>query len=312
MKESFVVSVTVADLRKKPVDPEGKYIHDELQETQVLYNEELICEESAGEWCRIEAVEQKRIYGNNRCQGYPGWVRKGCVRRRINYEGFNIVTKEVKTMVYSEPSEKGEPLFPVLIGTRFYGKDEYKGYIQVLLAEGKRGWIEKKAIRITGDYIEKGEIRRQIVDTAELFLGTPYLWGGRSIYAPSDKNTKGVLRGVDCSGLTNLVYRVYNIDIPRNAHDQWLACEHIDYNSLAPGDLIFLSSTGDEDFIDHVMLYTGDEGFIEAPGTGLCVKASNIKEKFGISLDRLIDDNFVVDGRRIYFGSFLKKDGPKD
>lgn len=46
------------------------------------------------------------------------------------------------------------------------------------------------------------------VDVADLFLGTPYLWGGSSRY------------GIDCSGLVQLAWRACGIDCPRDSDMQ--------------------------------------------------------------------------------------------
>ena len=43
-----------------------------------------------------------------------------------------------------------------------------------------------------------------IVENAMMFLNTPYLWGGRTPF------------GIDCSGFSQIVYRLNGIDLPRD------------------------------------------------------------------------------------------------
>ena len=47
-----------------------------------------------------------------------------------------------------------------------------------------------------------------LADTAMKFINSPYIWGGR---IPS---------GIDCSGLTQLVYKIHGIPIPRDSWQQ--------------------------------------------------------------------------------------------
>ena len=62
---------------------------------------------------------------------------------------------------------------------------------------------------------------------------------------------------MDCSGLVNLAYRAAGLDIPRDAHEQFLRAKPV--NALQPGDLIFLSERQNPKRIVHVMLYEGDK-----------------------------------------------------
>ena len=70
-----VVSVPVADVWSRPLAL-GEKPADELRETQVLFGEKVLIQESSGPWVRIEAVEQPSFRQHNKWEGYPGWVLK--------------------------------------------------------------------------------------------------------------------------------------------------------------------------------------------------------------------------------------------
>jgi cell wall-associated NlpC family hydrolase len=176
-------------------------------------------------------------------------------------------------------------------------------------------------------------LRKHIVETAKQFLGMPYLWGGRSGCGKRQEGAGGgerkpelevgrgtgeahkthdfrtVARGVDCSGLTNLAYRVNMIGIPRDARDQWRVFAPVAFDALEPADLIFISAPETYDQIVHVMMYLGDEEFIEAVETGSYVSARNLKNKYGLTLRETAEQGYTVNKRRIYFGSILTDSG---
>jgi hypothetical protein len=53
------------------------------------------------------------------------------------------------------------------------------------------------------------------------------------------------------------------------------------------------------------MLYMGSEEFIEASETGSIVAINTFEKKFGFTLHDMAKQGFVVNKRRIYFGSIL-------
>jgi len=108
-------------------------------------------------------------------------------------------------------------------------------------------------------------LRTNLVDTAESYLGVPYLWGG----------TTG--RGFDCSGLAMAVYRLNGLQLPRNSRDQFEAGAKVDKPS--PGDLVFFA-TGSGGEVSHVGIYVGDGAFIHAPSRGRRIARERIGDPY--------------------------------
>lgn len=103
----------------------------------------------------------------------------------------------------------------------------------------------------------------EVVATARKYLGVPYVWGGTD---PA--------KGLDCSGLVQLVYQQLGVDLPRVSRDQ--AQEGRPVASLAeakPGDLLAFGSP-----VHHIAIYIGDGKMIEAPRPGLSVRVSDVYE----------------------------------
>jgi len=144
----------------------------------------------------------------------------------------------------------------------------------------------------------------------KIFLGQPYLWGGLSPETKTLKVKEGQPKhGVDCSGLTHLVYRKSSMIIPRDAHEQWMKAKPIKRSELKLADLIFSAKADNPKKITHVALYAGEEQIIEAPQTGMVVRKIPFKEKYGKELNK-VESGDTVGDRVIYFGSYLHDGSP--
>lgn len=298
----LVVVRPVADLWSTPKEGKADYQHDDSRETQALYNEVLLYKGENANWYQVEATEQKEFSHDHSWQGYPGWIRKENASPVDNVPEYNSVINSAVAEVLSAPSSSSSLLFIVLGGTRFNKIGCAGDFCKVSLTNKGFGWIAKNKITDTGKAHSESALRENIVNTAMLFLKTPYLWGGRSFHMPS---LKGIATGVDCSGLVNLAYRISGIDVARDAHEQWMLSKPIASGELKPGDLIFISKPGNFKSISHVMLSLGGEDFIEAPGTGQVVWISSFKAKFGLALNELKERDFIVSKKKIYFGKVL-------
>ena len=301
MEKRLIVVAPVADLRAGPFDGLAGYGRDDNRLSQVLYNETLIlCDDVEG-WFQVEAEEQLRSNGPGAWHGYRGWVRKDVVEHVSQRPAFNAVVCSKSAIVRSGPSGEAPPIFTLLLGTKLVVVGEEAGYGCVDFVDGGTGWVRLGEIARTGLRRSEKDLRERVLDTARLFLGSPYLWGGRSVYEPDFS----IPTGVDCSGLTNLAYRVAGIDIPRDARDQRPAAAEIGHDELKPADLVFISAKGEHENIIHVMFYLGGEEFIEAVETGRAAMVNSFMGKFNLTLMEIAHAGGIVDEKKISFGSVI-------
>ena len=127
----------------------------------------------------------------------------------------------LRTYVYPEPDGKSPPLALLSLNALFTVKAEEDKFLA--LEDG--GYVFARHA------LPAGEVVDDPVTVAEAFLGTPYLWGGRTSI------------GLDCSGLVQLAFEAGGYMAPRDADMQ--AAEFgdlIDWREgteLRRGDLVF-------------------------------------------------------------------------
>lgn len=95
--------------------------------------------------------------------------------------------------------------------------------------------------------------KKNIINTSFLYLNTPYLWGGKTPF------------GIDCSGFTQMVYKLCGIQLFRNASEQATQGEVLSFiEESEPGDLAFFDDK--EGNIIHVGIIMKDNYIIHAHG----------------------------------------------
>ncbi|MCI5060813.1 MAG: NlpC/P60 family protein [Alphaproteobacteria bacterium] len=162
------------------------------QDSQLLYGEEFIVEEPHGAY----------VYGHSVLDGYKGYVaRDQLVKAEDMPEPTHWVCAPA-THLYPQPDFKSRPDMSISYLSRVALTDkEENGFVQI--HDGQ--WIFKDHLGSLSDMKMKGDL----ASTASLFLGTPYLYGGRSSF------------GIDCSGLIQLALIGHGQPCPpRDSKDQ--------------------------------------------------------------------------------------------
>ncbi len=111
---------------------------------------------------------------------------------------------------------------------------------------------------------------QQIVNTALQYVGYPYVYGGNSLTG-----------GIDCSGFTQQIYRMFGISLPRSSYSQRNAGYAVSYAAAQPGDLICYDG--------HVAIYMGGGQIVHASNeiTGITV-SGNANYRPIVSVRRLV------------------------
>jgi hypothetical protein len=92
-----------------------------------------------------------------------------------------------------------------------------------------------------------------LLRAGQLFLKSPYLWGGRTLF------------GVDCSGLMQQLYGLIGVQLPRDAFQQIDHGQVVHFVSQTkPGDLAFFDNA--EGRIVHVGMLLDDQQILHASG----------------------------------------------
>ena len=100
-------------------------------------------------------------------------------------------------------------------------------------------------------FCEMNNFRSWFLNISKKYLNSPYMWGGRSPL------------GIDCSGYTQMVYRFFDICLPRDSHDQSKEGTEIRFQDSKLGDLAFFEK---DDRVIHVGIILDKNRIIHSSG----------------------------------------------
>lgn len=222
-------------------------------DSQVLMGDRVRVLRLRERWAKVAVASQPSPLDE---RGYIGWVPRRQLTARTPVSAERRAT--VKTRTASLRTDQATPtrLFPISFGTRLPVVALTPDFVRVGTPGGAVRRLARSAVVVhTAGEPARQPSRTSVVQTARLFLRLPYLWAGASGF------------GLDCSGLTWLVYRAHGITIPRDAAPQSQHGRAV--AQLRRGDLMFYATNG---LVHHVSMYVGEGMMIHAPGTGESVE----------------------------------------
>lgn len=198
------------------------------------HKSELVTQLLFGEAFEILQKDKQWLYINLLHDNYKGWM---------DYQTFEVIDfQEIKSYV-----DKTLLYLNSISCTVNYNNNYLnitKGACINLLADSNLQELE---------VISGKQPKTKLIETAKSYLHTPYLWGGKTPF------------GIDCSGLTQMVYKLNGYNLPRDASEQGKLGEALSFiEESEPGDLAFFDN--DAGLITHVGMILGNNYIIHASG----------------------------------------------
>ena len=199
--------------------------------TQLLFGEHIEILERQNQWARIKI----------QFDDYEGWVDSKQYQI-ISEANYNQLSKEAIILnadLIDYISAPDNLLLPIPLGASlsFLNNSE----------------INTSNFEFEGTKTSGLKPKSALINTAFMYLNAPYLWGGKTPF------------GIDCSGFTQMVYKLNGYKIHRDASQQALEGEPLSFiEESEVGDLAFFDN--EEGKIIHVGIIMDNNYIIHASG----------------------------------------------
>ena len=194
--------------------------------TQALYGDKFKVLEQRKKWSRIRFTFDK----------YEGWIdnKQYIEIKEFDYKELSNSDIKLSKDLIEFVSDESDNLYPIPVGSDLNG-------------------IKLLNHNFDGSILSSKGDKSEIIKTSFLYLNAPYLWGGKTPF------------GIDCSGFTQMVYKLNGYKLLRDASEQASQGEALSFiEESEPGDLAFFDNA--EGNIVHVGIIMEDNYIIHAHG----------------------------------------------
>ena len=205
---------------------------------------EMISQILFGETFRVLQERKKWIFIRCSHDKYEGWIdrKQYTVLNDLDFKELKDLPSVLSTELVDVVVDRDQQhMQPIVLGSQlpFFCEGEFK--------------FEDRIFSFQGSTTQPTPTKELLVENAFMYHNAPYLWGGRTPF------------GIDCSGFTQMVYKLNGVELPRDAKDQANVGEVLSFlEETEPGDLAFFDN--EEGIITHVGLLLGENKIIHASG----------------------------------------------
>jgi gamma-D-glutamyl-L-lysine dipeptidyl-peptidase len=194
--------------------------------SQVLYGDYFKVLEKRKSWSKIRLAFDK----------YEGWIdnKQYIDISEVDYSKFKNELPKLSTDLVEFVQDQDGHLLTIPLGSSLNGLSLFNHMFD-------------------GNICNEIQPKNHLLKTAYLYLNAPYLWGGKTPF------------GIDCSGFTQMVYKLNGYKLLRDASQQATQGEALSFiEESEPGDLAFFDNS--EGKIIHVGIIMEDNYIIHAHG----------------------------------------------
>jgi len=199
--------------------------------SQLLFGDHFEIIERQKMWCRIRVA----------FDSYEGWIDTKQYREisEAEYSWLSSAGDKLNADLVDYVTDANNLLMPVPLGA------------SLTFLENPE--INREGFVFDGTLTSGKRPKSNLVETAFMYLNSPYLWGGKTPF------------GIDCSGFTQMVYRLNGYRMLRDASMQATEGDALSFiEESEPGDLAFFDN--EEGKIVHVGIIMADNYIIHASG----------------------------------------------
>jgi cell wall-associated NlpC family hydrolase len=274
---------------RKPVDTEIEQVQEPEEVLFIVQNivaeekTELVAEETSLEKegsnnsenaeIKVEEVEEVKVLSNNTTKVEYAYLEK---KDASNNENAEIKTPEAVAEVPTTETITVEKTATNEVKPQDKNEENNAKKEAEVVAKIQEGSVVKEDKEKNEDTEQKNaefflgvwnspEESQLFVRVVKSFEGTPYKFGGSSV------------RGTDCSGFVRSIYQIFEIDLPRSAHEQAKVGKKVSKDELVEGDLVFFDTYRS---LGHVGIYIGNNEFIHASTQYRCVKVDKLDDPY--------------------------------
>ena len=220
------------------------------------HKSEMVTQVIFGELYRILGKEDHWLRVRLAYDNYEGWIDQKQSFPLEEDEFIRLINADTPAsldLVQLLSNENRLSVIPIPLGSSLPGIADHRFTVAQELFSFEGLVADAVSLETTLTHQERQKAKQTLIGDAMLYVNAPYLWGGRTPF------------GIDCSGLTQMVYKLKKIKLLRDAAQQATHGEPLNFISESePGDLAFFDD--EEGNIIHVGLMVDRSRIIHASG----------------------------------------------